>query len=232
VIEGDYPAAHSMDTTWYAVDEAGHVAAFDSGDNGSVPDEAHHSELAYQLWQLWYPGTRPTESVHTGLCTRLGLYHFEFDDTVYPVLGPYQRQMVPDRPTHVDQLPPDLRQTCTRFRFDRVDFAVTDRPQPLEHWSCRFWRNCSGYVLADGRTVRLVPGRERDFWSWFGEQLREPNGDLTRFQLERLEVTPDRVTIRSIPGDQAVFWDFFRRLSREHSALASRFYFELNADGQ
>ena len=27
----DFPAAHSMDTTWFAVDRDGHVACFDSG---------------------------------------------------------------------------------------------------------------------------------------------------------------------------------------------------------
>ncbi len=33
----DYPAAHSMDTEWYAIDEDGHIAQFDSGKFGAVP---------------------------------------------------------------------------------------------------------------------------------------------------------------------------------------------------
>lgn len=33
----DYPAAHSMDTTWFAVDRDGYVAEFFSGENGAVP---------------------------------------------------------------------------------------------------------------------------------------------------------------------------------------------------
>lgn len=36
----DFPAAHSMDTTWFAVDEAGHVAAFFTGENGYMPKSA------------------------------------------------------------------------------------------------------------------------------------------------------------------------------------------------
>lgn len=36
-MEQDFPAAHSMDTTWFAVDRKGHVAAFDSGEQGWVP---------------------------------------------------------------------------------------------------------------------------------------------------------------------------------------------------
>ncbi len=33
----DYPAAHSMDSTWFAVDEDGHVAVFDTGEGGVAP---------------------------------------------------------------------------------------------------------------------------------------------------------------------------------------------------
>ncbi len=36
----DYPAAHSMDTMWFAVDADGHVAAFDTGEGGGVPEIA------------------------------------------------------------------------------------------------------------------------------------------------------------------------------------------------
>jgi hypothetical protein len=36
----DYPAAHSMDTTWFAVDKDGHVGCFDSGEAGAVPLDA------------------------------------------------------------------------------------------------------------------------------------------------------------------------------------------------
>lgn len=36
----DYPAAHSMDTTWFAVDDDGHVAIFSSGEAGAVPEDA------------------------------------------------------------------------------------------------------------------------------------------------------------------------------------------------
>lgn len=36
----DFPAAHSMDTTWFAVDRDGHVAIFSSGEAGAVPKDA------------------------------------------------------------------------------------------------------------------------------------------------------------------------------------------------
>lgn len=34
----DYPAAHSMDTTWFAIDADENVAVFDSGEGGAVPE--------------------------------------------------------------------------------------------------------------------------------------------------------------------------------------------------
>ena len=36
----DFPAAHSMDTEWFAVDEHGRVGRFDSGEDGAVPIDA------------------------------------------------------------------------------------------------------------------------------------------------------------------------------------------------
>jgi len=36
----DYPAAHSMDTEWFAVDACGHVGLFSTGEAGGVPDGA------------------------------------------------------------------------------------------------------------------------------------------------------------------------------------------------
>jgi hypothetical protein len=34
----DFPAAHSMDTTWFAIDRDGHVGVFDTGETGPVPE--------------------------------------------------------------------------------------------------------------------------------------------------------------------------------------------------
>jgi len=36
--ETDFPATHSMDTDWFAVDERGEVAVFESGEAGAVPE--------------------------------------------------------------------------------------------------------------------------------------------------------------------------------------------------
>lgn len=72
----DYPASHSMDSSWFAVDRDGHVAIFDSGEAGAVLVEAHgdqappsflvqslvgavpESEVAYDLEARMVPGPR------------------------------------------------------------------------------------------------------------------------------------------------------------------------------
>ncbi len=54
-MEIDYPAAHSMDTYWFAVDEVGHIGMFYSGENGHVPDLAEIDDLAGELWRRLHP---------------------------------------------------------------------------------------------------------------------------------------------------------------------------------
>ena len=44
--EPDYPAAHSMDTDWYAVDADGHVAIFSTGEEGAVPESAGNDQFS------------------------------------------------------------------------------------------------------------------------------------------------------------------------------------------
>src|SRR5690242_17979502 len=43
-MDADFPAAHSMDTYWFAVDRDGRVACFESGEAGAVPERAFADE--------------------------------------------------------------------------------------------------------------------------------------------------------------------------------------------
>jgi hypothetical protein len=64
----DFPAAHSMDTMWFAVDADGHVAAFDTGEGGAVPEIAFADnpyELATLLRALPETGAKLDEAGHT-----------------------------------------------------------------------------------------------------------------------------------------------------------------------
>ncbi len=50
-MDADYPAAHSMDTLFFAVDKDGHVAVFDTGEAGALPDKACSRREGVRLQQ-------------------------------------------------------------------------------------------------------------------------------------------------------------------------------------
>jgi hypothetical protein len=54
LMSDDFPAAHSMDSCWFAVDREGHVGYFDTGEAGALPDAAAQSRdvLLRQLARL------------------------------------------------------------------------------------------------------------------------------------------------------------------------------------
>jgi hypothetical protein len=45
----DFPAAHSMDSCWFAVDRDGHIAVFDTGESGAMPEVGVVGDDAYAL---------------------------------------------------------------------------------------------------------------------------------------------------------------------------------------
>jgi hypothetical protein len=53
-MEPDFPAAHSMDTRWFAVDSDGHVAMFSSREAGAVPLLAFSGDETYEVRQRLY----------------------------------------------------------------------------------------------------------------------------------------------------------------------------------
>ena len=75
----DFPAAHSMDTMWFAVDADGHVAAFESGEGGGVPMLAYLGEdyfdVAQQLRDLPETGAKLDLDGHVS--NALGHQHVE-----------------------------------------------------------------------------------------------------------------------------------------------------------
>lgn len=53
-VKTSYPAAHSMDTEWFAIDAKGHVALFDTDEAGSMPVHAPELELTHlYFWGLF-----------------------------------------------------------------------------------------------------------------------------------------------------------------------------------
>jgi hypothetical protein len=164
VIDTDYPAAHSMDTTWFAVDKDGHVGAFATGENGSVPEGSHvrdgEAHLALLDWHI-PPGSVRTpprrQRIDVGNeLALLGAFYFYYEVygeeaaaipcySRYGVncrnfAGPYIRdQLPPGDLLYVDQLPPNLRKTFSQIRFTEVSFAELEYVQPFEHLRFSGW---------------------------------------------------------------------------------------------
>jgi hypothetical protein len=175
----DFPAAHSMDTDWYAVDRHGHVGVFSTGENGHLPTgAAGGGRLREELARLLHlpPDAAWGDPEEVG--PRLGVFFYDYGEGYGP-LGPYLRSVAPQQPLHVDQLPPALRRDCKQVCFGDVSFAQSECVQPLEFFECRFWYNPPAYLCADGRTVRPVPGRQDEFAVWCRE-LQEEFPEIAR----------------------------------------------------
>lgn len=53
----EYPATHSMSTSWYIVDDEGNVGIFDFSDNGPVPYNVKYDNCIYNLSAgMWVDG--------------------------------------------------------------------------------------------------------------------------------------------------------------------------------
>jgi hypothetical protein len=155
-----------MDTLWYAVDRQGHVAAFWTSENGHLPEGAASDE------ELSEPSLTATRD------DRRRLFSYEYGEDYGPLL-PYDRSHVPALPLHVDELPPAVRNRIKQLRFDTLDFADSERLQPLEFFPCVFSYDPGAYLCADGETVRPVPGREDEFVA-FCQELRINDPELAR----------------------------------------------------
>jgi hypothetical protein len=167
----DFPAAHSMDTEWYAVDQQGHVAVFSSDENGHVPAYVGQDDILWELQQAREPHEERWQSEE--LAGRFGFFSYHFGMNIHGFAATYYRDTVPEKPLHVDELPPELRRRCKTVRFEALAFAHSEQVQPLEFVECRFWGHYAAYVCGDGKTVRPVPGHE----AGFAELCREAQAD-------------------------------------------------------
>jgi hypothetical protein len=164
----DFPAAHSMDTQWFAVDADGHLAVLHTGEEGPVPEkvtEQHEPEVHAWLRSLC-PASAGDEwwSAEDDDFRRLGLFSYDHSQRVGWFTWAYDRVVVPDQPLHIDQVPPKVRDIFSRVRFDKLRFADSKYLQPAEFFPCHIWDEEPGYLASDGQTVRAVPGEEDRFW--------------------------------------------------------------------
>jgi hypothetical protein len=169
----DYPAAHSMDTAFYAVDKDGHVALFSTGAGGAVPTDAYlpddgdvWAEISQEVREaLGFPAGE--DLYHVELPAGNGLFVYETGPFDECLVDRYERKRKPRRPLHLDQLPPDVRQAVAGMRFATLDFNKTKVFQPVELTECSTWD--PAYLTGDGKTVKPVPGREEEYAEFIEE---------------------------------------------------------------
>ncbi|MBI3734949.1 hypothetical protein HY256_00340 [Candidatus Sumerlaeota bacterium] len=145
IIGTDYPAAHSMDTCWFAVDSRGEVAAFFSGEDGHVPKKAP-IEFSLTLPSIIAHST--AESLEAGL-----------------------RRLPPG----VDLSEGTIKQFIARGRLENVLLEVREENDlARENWIHKsFFRRLFGGPYTLPRYVRL-PAEDR-ILVWLRWELSEKN---------------------------------------------------------
>lgn len=168
----DFPAAHSMDTMWFAVDRDGHVAAFESGEAGAVPTAAYTDDwgpIADELVRA-APAAAPAapapadddpdDGDRAAALAAAGVFVYRHDDYDNWIAGPYQRAHAPAAPLPGHRVPRGLLAQMASFDGR---FADTEQLQPVEHWPSDAWG--AAWMASDGKHVRCIPGHEADYAS-------------------------------------------------------------------
>jgi hypothetical protein len=177
----DYPAAHSMDTTWFAIDKDGFVALMESEEEGAVP-------IAYMRELTNGEEIVDSLTAHTGRKIELGRYNrvkpeslglygftsnmFEFPPSYNPdgerpgdiqgIVPPYRRSATPENPLHVSELPPDLQVELKTLVFSDVAFRDIEWLQPVLNMPCQiYWgrknKKKARAVDTNGAIVNVPP---------------------------------------------------------------------------
>jgi hypothetical protein len=189
-MDADFPAAHSMDTVWYAVDADGHVAYFHSGENGCVPVIAGTNDDAVRAWlRTQIPGATSDEEFYPeeGDYAEGGLFTYGSEAGVGWYVAGYKKGRSPEVPLHIDQVSPAVRAVFKQLHIDGIRFADSSRLQPLEFGPCHLYDEWdrTGYIASDGVTVRPIPGKERGFLEDYETHREEIQQDKPE-RLERL----------------------------------------------
>ncbi|MEM6931175.1 MAG: hypothetical protein AAF602_29865 [Myxococcota bacterium] len=165
----DWPAAHSMDTEWFGVDENGQIARFDTGEPGAVPVD-HDPNRAYELARavLEAAAAHAGDVIddHTSWLdvepSELGVFDYGVSD--YGV-EPYECIEPPEEPLHIDALPPEMQKRLVRLpvRFEDEPDLPVGAYIPVD-----FWGGVPFYEDVDG-LARPIVGREAEFAALVGE---------------------------------------------------------------
>jgi hypothetical protein len=179
----DYPAAHSMDTVWYAVDAQGAVGVFDSGSPGPVPTSAtrrEHGDVPRLVRILGGECDDDDFELSEAFeeLARLGLFAYQVITWETDFVDTYERVGAPKRPLHLDQLPPKLRNNVAKCTLPMVSFADEKELQVIALVACDlYWDEAVGCFAPGHQEIRPIPGKEKEYQSAL-PSLRRENPDF------------------------------------------------------
>ena len=181
--EPDYPAAHSMDTLWYAVDANGAVAIFDTGSAGPVPKSAAHREQGHlgRLVRILGGDAEDDDfDFHETLraAADLGVYAYQVISWECDLIDTYERVAAPKQPRHLDQLPPKLRKNFARCALPLIDFATEEELQVVTLAPCDlYWDGAVACFAPGHQEAWPIPGKEKEYQAAL-PQLRQEYPDF------------------------------------------------------
>ena len=184
----DFPAAHSMDTDWFAVDNDGNVALMCSCEEGAVPLGVEQYTLYDYVDDFCQATGRSlvkdeNRNIDAGA---LGFFEFscsiddygladqeksKFADLIEsgefpsePLVGPYIKTASPDNPIKYSQLPDSIKTVIVQLpSFKSRSFEEVRMIQPVLDMPCECWvdeRKSLRAVNEDGIIVE-VPAQNR-----------------------------------------------------------------------
>jgi hypothetical protein len=174
----DFPAAHSMDTDWFAVDKCGHVALFSTGEAGAMPlgakiligPEGGDDQLSEKLFGPLTEEMEDDDDLEYPDAAKAGIFRYQHETDNW-ISGPYERSQTPEKPAFLQRLPPEVGKKLTGFRFDDLCFLDHPHIQPVEHAPCESWE--PAWLSLDGKTARPMPGREDEYRKHLEERMKE-----------------------------------------------------------
>lgn len=130
-----------MDTSWFMVDDDGHVAEFESGEEGARPDVGSSDGFYAAMELIAATGIerpyveerslRDGEPPFEDDVFHRGVYSYTNERDYRSAIQPYWRTTRPLRPLAVDELPAGVREQCIRLEGVRFDEAPLLQPFEL-----------------------------------------------------------------------------------------------------
>lgn len=172
----NYPGAHSMDTTWFAVDKDGYIAVMESNEEGAVPmdlvdqqgedgNEILKSMASSLSRKLEFNADRMSMPESIGLYSYWGVLSApnseaeieEGENGESAAIGPYERQSIPQKPLHITEFTQEQIANLRLHKFENHSFAEDKFIQPALETECELWSTSKEILVYDevGNKVKV-----------------------------------------------------------------------------